>query len=165
MNRFNYGNVATNAMQTMSVSAFTASNVKRSLADASKSLNNKPLSNVQKTANRLGISEEEASLVEQAKGEKAIAKAKQWKEQTSPEQHLSLGEQTEIAKVKAQDIRKKYLERDKENEVQTIDDVLAGVPSMEDNSDQMPELKTNIENKVKAISNLKKKRNKREVMF
>ena len=165
MNRFNYGNIATNAIQTLSVGAFTASNVKRGLGDASKSLNNKPLSNVQKTANRLGISEEEASLVEQAKGEKAVAKARQWKEQTSPEQHLSLGEQTEIAKVKAQDIRKKYLERDEKAGAQTVDDILAGVPSLEDNSEQMSELKTNIENKAKAISNLKKKRNKEARYF
>lgn len=116
MNRFNYGNIATNAMQTLSVGAFTASGVKRMLGRADQTLNN----------SKKGIQSVDELLEDSSTDIKQTPDIKQ---APAPE---------------------------KENKA---------IPDMQDNSEQMSELQQKMTNNYNSIKNLKKKHNKRAVMF
>lgn len=141
MNRSNIGNIFTNAIQTLSVSGFTAGSLRRQLGRADQTLNN--------------MTEEQTAAYRQMQAEKKIAQTKRWNEKAeTPLQHLSMEEQTEITKQKAEDLKKKYLNRE---EPEDVDKIMSNMPQIEENSEQAKEINKKIFNQT---SYLKKRREK-----
>lgn len=115
MNRFNFGNVVTNGMQTLSVAGFTGANyiqnIKRQkIADASSALNN--------------LSSEEVKAYGQMKAERIREELRQNQNKTNPMEHLSDEEQKKYGERKAEDLRN-YINKSSEEE-EGIDDLVSG---------------------------------------
>lgn len=147
MNRSNIGNISTNAIQTLSVSGFTAGSLKRQLGRADQTLNN--------------MTEEQTAAYRQMQAEKKIAQTERWNAKAeTPSQHLSMEEQTEITKQKAEDLRKKYLDRE---ESEDVDKIMSNVTQIEENSEQSKELNKKILNQASYLKNRREKTKKEEI--
>lgn len=128
MNRFNFGNIATNGMQILSVGATTAARV---LGRAENALNN--------------LSDDEKSAYYKMKADKMRDETNQYNTGgESATQHLSEQELTDYRKKQADDIRKKTYGDIEES----VDDIMEGignnVPDLQDNSPQVEQLKLKI---------------------
>ena len=150
MNRFNFGNVATNGVQILSVGATTAA---RTLGRAETALNN--------------LSEDERKSYFQMKANKLRDETNRYNTGgESATQHLSEQELTDYRKKQADDIRKKTYGGGEEN----IDTLMEGAETvtqtLQDNSPQVEQLKlkmqrdkewydTWIKNKTKLSNKLK----------
>ena len=125
MNRFNFGNIATNGMQILSVGATTASRV---FGKAENALNN--------------LSDDEKSAYYKMKADKMRDETTQYNTGgESATQHLSEQELTDYRKKQADDIRKKTYSNGEES----IDDIMEipidNAPNLQDNSPQVEQLK------------------------
>ena len=136
MNRANLGNIITNGVQTLSVSAFTGSNYMRNaqrqaLADAASGLNN--------------LTMEEARQVGQTRARQMTDEAERYSTGgTSPFQHLTNEEARKFRESQAQSIRESLSDNDEENDEITVDEIMEGVKSS--NSPQTENLITKIRN-------------------
>lgn len=125
MNRFNFGNIATNGMQILSVGATTAA---RTLGRAETALNNLP--------------EDVRKSYLQMKSDKLRDEVNRYNTGgESATQHLSEQELTDYRKKQADDIRKKTYGGGEES----IDAIMAsaenGIPPLQDNSPQVGHIK------------------------
>lgn len=122
MNRFNFGNVATNGMQILSVGATTAA---RTLGRAETALNN--------------LSEDERKSYFQMKADKLRDEVNRYNTGgESATQHLSEQELTDYRKKQADDIRKKTYGGEEES----VDTLMEGsVSYLQNNSPQVEQLK------------------------
>lgn len=152
MNRANFGNIATNGIQTLSVSGFTGSsaiiqNRRAKIADASSALNN--------LVDTDGMSPKEAFNAKLgAAKEIGMARADELKADISrqeaggksPFQHLSDEEAGQYQKAVADDMRKKF-----QGENEDVDDIMADTPMAKIGSPQNKNLSEKINNDFNAI--------------
>lgn len=124
MNRFNFGNVATNGVQILSVGATTAS---RTLGRADTALNN--------------LSEDERKSYFQMKADKLRNEVNRYNTGgESATQHLSEQELTDYRKKQADDIRKKTYGGGEESIDAIMEGAESGVPTLIENSGQVKHL-------------------------
>lgn len=134
MNRFNFGNQATNGMQIMSVAGTTYSgyvnNQRRAhIADASSALNN--------------LSEEDLSRVGAMRADKLMSDVSRYEAKgESPYQHLTDEEAGKYQSVVADDMRRRI----NEEEDVDVDDIMGDTPFVRLKSPQSEAIKTYIEN-------------------
>ena len=150
MNRFKFGNVATNGVQILSVGATTAA---RTLGRAETALNN--------------LSEDERKSYFQMKANKLRDETNRYNTGgESATQHLSEQELTDYRKKQADDIRKKTYGDGEESIDAIMEGAETGTPPLQDNSPQVEQLKlkmqrdkewydTWIKNKTKLSNKLK----------
>lgn len=121
MNRYNFGNITTNGVQTMAVSTFTGSNFEqqsrqRRLADASSALNNMTMDEVQE----LG----------RVRADRVRQEIRQSQNKTDGMTLLTDEEQQQYGERRAEDLRS-YINRKKEEgeereESTSVDDLVSG---------------------------------------
>lgn len=125
MNRFNFGNVATNGVQILSVGATTAA---RTLGRADTALNN--------------LSEDERKSYFQMKADKLRDETNRYKTGgESATQHLSEQELTDYRKKQADDIRKKTYGDGEESIDTLMEGAESGVPPLIENSGEVKHIK------------------------
>lgn len=134
MIRSNVGNIITNGQQIISVGAFTAGGLRRSLGNADSVLNN--------------MSKEERQKYMQMKADKMRDEMNAYNSGgASATQHLSEEELTQYRQAQADDIRKK-INKSQGSDVESVDDIMGGTssssrgtpPALRENSEQVPEL-------------------------
>lgn len=113
MNRFNFGNVVTNGMQTLSVAGFTGANYvkgqqRQRLADASSALNH--------------LSYDEVNSYGEMGAQRIREQVRENSNNTNPMTHLSDEEQQKYGQKRAEDIRS-YI-NGSDNEDEDIDNLI-----------------------------------------
>lgn len=121
MNRSNIGNQVTNGMQVLSVAGFTGGNYaknakKQKLADASSALNN--------------MTEDEVSQVGQMRADQMREQVRQHQNKTDGLSHLSDEEQQSYGDKRADDLRKYINGTDGDEDVQSVDELMSNISSM-----------------------------------
>lgn len=125
MNRFNFGNIATNGMQILSVGATTAA---RTLGRAETALNN--------------LSEDERKSYLQMKSNKLRDEINRYNTGgESATQHLSEQELTDYRKKQADDIRKKTYGDEEESIDAIMEGAENGIPPLIENSGEVKHIK------------------------
>lgn len=134
MIRSNVGNIVTNGQQVLSVGAFTAGGLKRSLGRADTALNN--------------LSDEQKKEYYKMRANKMMDEVNEYNSKgASFKQHLTLEELESLRKMEADNVIKK-INGDKGSDGESVDDVLKDVPSsdnkspltLEENSEQVKQL-------------------------
>lgn len=134
MIRSNVGNIVTNGQQVISVGAFTAGGLRRSLGKADSALNN--------------MSKEDRQKYMQMKADKMRNEANTYfSGGESATQHLSEEELTLYRQAQADDIRKK-INKSQGSDVESVDEIMGGTssndgstpPTLQENSEQVAEL-------------------------
>ena len=121
MNRSNIGNQIANGMQVLSVGGFTGGNwvgqaKKRMIADASSALNN--------------MSQDEVKQVGQMRADQMREELRQHQNKTDGMSHLSDEEQQSYGDKRADDLRKYINGNDSEEDVQSVDELMSNISSM-----------------------------------
>lgn len=134
MIRSNVGNIVTNGQQVMSVGAFTAGGLNRSLGKADTALNN--------------LSKEERQKYTQMQADKMRDEMNAYNSGgANATQHLSEEELTQYRQAQADDIRKK-INKSQGSDVESVDEIMGGSlsddsntpPTLQENSEQVQEL-------------------------
>ena len=134
MIRSNVGNVVTNGQQVISVGAFTAGGLKRSLGKADTALNN--------------LSKEERQKYTKMQADKMRDEMNVYNSGgASATQHLSEEELTQYRQAQADDMRRK-INKSQGSDVESIDEIMGGTssndsgtpPTLQENSEQVQEL-------------------------
>lgn len=134
MIRSNVGNIVTNGQQILSVGAFTAGGLIRSLGKADSALNN--------------LSKEERQKYTQMQADKMRDEMNAYNSGgASATQHLSEEELTQYRQAQADDIRRK-INKSQGSDVESVDEIMGGTssssrgtpPALRENSEQVPEL-------------------------
>lgn len=134
MIRSNVGNIVTNGQQIISVGAFTAGGLKRSLGKADTALNN--------------LSKEERQNYVKMQADKMRDEMNAYNSGgASATQHLSKEELTQYRQAQADDMRRK-IEKNKDSDVESVDEIMGGIsiddsgspPNLQENSEQVSEL-------------------------
>lgn len=121
MNRANFGNQITNGMQILSVAGTTAAGWEKGrrqqkLADASSALNN--------------MTEDEVSQIGQMRADQMREQVRQHQNKTDGMVHLSDEEQQAYGDKRADDLRKYINGNDSEEDVQSVDELMSNISSM-----------------------------------
>ena len=134
MIRSNVGNVVTNGQQIISVGAFTAGGLRRSLGRADTALNN--------------LSKEERQNYAKMQADKMRNEMNVYNTGgASATQHLSEEELTQYRQAQADDIRRK-ISKSQGSDVESVDEIMGGtsssdggvLPTLQENSEQVSEL-------------------------
>lgn len=137
MIRSNVGNIVTNGQQILSVGAFTAGGLKRSLGRADTALNN--------------LSKEERQNYIKMQADKMRDEMNAYNSGgASATQHLSEEELTQYRQAQADDMRKK-INKSQGSDVESVDKIMGATSSnnnaapltLKENSEQAPYLNTN----------------------
>ena len=138
MNRSNVGNIITNAMQTLNISATTASGFKRSIDRADLALNAQEGKRANMEARTAKLESQTAKAQAQTKITEEKAKQEELKTEQMKLKNEGISARTERTK--------QIIEK---NKPITIDELL------EDNSEQVPHIKTKINNDIDYLSSRK----------
>lgn len=143
MIRSNVGNVVTNGQQIISVGAFTAGGLKRSLGRADTALNN--------------LSKEERQKYTQMRADKMRDEINAYNSKSaSPTQLLSEEERQEYTEMRANKMRDEVnaynSKKAKDSDIEDVDKIMEGIsiddsdtpPILQENSEQAPELNINM---------------------
>lgn len=134
MIRSNVGNIVTNGQQIISVGAFTAGGLKRSLGKADTALNN--------------LSKEERQNYAKMQADKMRDEMNAYNSGgASATQHLSEEELTQYRQAQADDMRRK-INKSQGSNVESVDEIMGGTssdnsstpPTLQENSEQVSEL-------------------------
>lgn len=134
MNKSNVGNIITNGQQVISVEAFTAGGLRRSLGKADTALNN--------------LSKEERQNYVKMQADKMRDEINVYNSGgASATQHLSEEELRQYRQAQADDIRKK-INKSNGSDVESVDDIMSKIsdndssnpPNLQENSEQVSEL-------------------------
>ena len=152
MIRSNIGNIVTNGQQIISVGAFTAGGLKRSIDRADSALNN--------------LSKEERQKYTKMQADKIRDEMNTYNSGgSSATQHLSQEELTQYRKAQAEDIRRK-IEKSQDSDIESVDDIMGGtlnndsnnLPTLQENSEQVSELNLRMQRDrewLNSLSNIK----------
>lgn len=129
MIRSNVGNIVTNGQQVISVGAFTAGGLRRSLGRADTALNN--------------LSKEERQKYTKMQADKMRDEMNAYNSGgASATQHLSEEELTQYRQAQADDMRRK-IEKNQDSGAESVDEIMeesGSPPILKNNSEQVPEI-------------------------